>query len=52
MTRLRAMKAVEISRFGGPEVLEVVDRDVPRPGPGQVLVRMETSGLSFSRPAR
>jgi len=42
------MKAVEISRFGGPEVLEVVDRDVPRPGPGQVLVRVRAAGVNFA----
>jgi NADPH2:quinone reductase len=32
---------------GGPEVLEAEHIDVPRPGPGQVLVRHEAVGLNF-----
>ncbi|GAA1430511.1 alcohol dehydrogenase AdhP [Microlunatus lacustris] len=37
------MKAAVVTAFRHP--LEVVERDVPRPGAGQVLVRMETCGL-------
>jgi len=37
------MKAAVVTDFGAP--LRVEERDVPRPGPGQVLVRMETCGL-------
>ena len=42
------MKAIVITRLGGPEVLEL--RDVPEPaiGPGQVLVRVQTGGLNFA----
>jgi len=42
------MKAIVISRFGGPEVLEL--RDVPDPVPeaGQELVRVEAGGLNFA----
>jgi len=42
------MKAIVITRLGGPEVLEV--RDVPEPllGPGQVLVRVQAGGLNFA----
>ena len=42
------MKAIVISRFGGPEVLEV--RDVPEPvaSTGQELVRVEAGGLNFA----
>jgi NADPH2:quinone reductase len=32
---------------GGPEVLEAEHIDVPRPGPGQALVRHEAVGLNF-----
>jgi NADPH:quinone reductase len=32
---------------GGPEVLEAEHIDVPRPGPGQVVVRHEAVGLNF-----
>jgi NADPH2:quinone reductase len=42
------MKRVEIDRFGGPEVLNVVEVDDPRPGPGEVRVRVLASGVSFT----
>lgn len=32
---------------GGPEILEAEPIDVPRPGPGEVLVRNEAVGLNF-----
>ena len=32
---------------GGPEVLEAELIDIPRPGPGEVLVRHEAVGLNF-----
>lgn len=41
------MRAVQISRTGGPEVLELVDLPVPEPGPGQARVRHEAIGLNF-----
>lgn len=41
------MKAVRITRTGGPEVLELVDAPVPTPGPGEVLIRHEAIGLNF-----
>ena len=34
--------------FGGPEVLRVVDQDDPRPGPGEVRVRVLAAGVSFT----
>jgi propanol-preferring alcohol dehydrogenase len=39
----RAMKAAVVTDFHSP--LEIQDLPVPEPGPGQVLVRIETSGL-------
>src|SRR6478752_3819295 len=42
------MKRVVIDRFGGPEVLQVVEVDVPRPGPGEVRVRVLAAGVSFT----
>jgi NADPH2:quinone reductase len=36
-----------LRRTGGPEVLEAEHIDVPRPGPGEVLVRNEAVGLNF-----
>ena len=37
------MKAAVVSSFTEP--LEVLDREIPEPGPGEVLVRLETCGL-------
>jgi len=40
------MKAVIITRPGGPEVLEVQERPKPEPGVGQIRVRVHTSALN------
>ena len=40
------MKAVRFNRYGGPEVLEIVDVPRPVPSAGQVLVRMKAAGLN------
>src|SRR5512138_2344590 len=42
------MKRVVVERFGGPEVLNVVEDEVPRPGPGEVLVKVLAAGVSFT----
>jgi NADPH2:quinone reductase len=42
------VKRVVVTRFGGPEVLELVEMDRPRPGPGEVCVRVLVSGVSFT----
>ncbi|RVW01926.1 NADP-dependent oxidoreductase [Rhodococcus xishaensis] len=40
------VKTVVASAFGGPEVLEVIDEDLPAPGPGQVVVQMRAIGVN------
>ncbi len=40
------MKAVEISVPGGPEVLKVVERPIPRPGAGEVLIKVAAAGVN------
>lgn len=40
------MKAVRFERYGGIDVLQVVDVPRPAPGPGQVLVRVEAAGIN------
>ena len=40
------MKAVEISTFGAPEVLTLVDRPMPVPGVGELLIRVSASGIN------
>ncbi len=42
------MKAIVIHKNGGPEVLELVDIDLPAPGPMQVRIRHTAIGLNFS----
>jgi NADPH2:quinone reductase len=41
------MKAVRITRTGGPDVLELVDLPEPVPGPGQARVKVEAAGVNF-----
>jgi NADPH2:quinone reductase len=40
------MRAVVYREPGGPEVLELVERPVPEPGPGEVRVRVAFSGVN------
>ena len=42
------MKRVVVDHYGGPEVLRVVEADVPQPGPGEVRVRVLAAGVSFT----
>jgi len=41
------VRAVRVSRYGGPEVLELVELDTPAPGPGQLLVDVSVAGVNF-----
>jgi NADPH2:quinone reductase len=43
----RSARTVVIRRHGGPEVLEIEDRELGEPGPGEVLIRHEAVGLNF-----
>ena len=40
------MRAVEIAAPGGPEQLRPVSRPTPRPGKGEVLVRVAAAGVN------
>jgi NADPH:quinone reductase len=40
------LRAVVYSQAGGPEVLRVVERPVPEPGPGEVRVAVQVSGVN------
>src|SRR5277367_4974408 len=42
------MKALVITRFGGPEVLELQQVPDAHPAPEQVLVKVEAGGLNFA----
>lgn len=42
------MLAIQIDRFGGPEVLRPVDLPTPAAGPGEVLITVEAAGVNFA----
>ncbi|HEX3911615.1 MAG TPA: NADPH:quinone oxidoreductase family protein [Solirubrobacteraceae bacterium] len=42
------MRAIQISEFGGPEVLELVELPAPEPGPEDVLIKVTRAGLNFA----
>jgi len=39
--------AIQISAFGGPENLQLVDKPVGEPGPGEIRIRHEACGLNY-----
>jgi NADPH2:quinone reductase len=41
------MRAIVVTKHGGPEVLELQDCPAPEAGPGQVLVAVEAAGVNF-----
>lgn len=41
------MKAIRVHSTGGPEVLRLEEVEVPRPGQGQALLRIEAIGVNF-----
>ncbi len=41
------MYAVEVAVTGGPEVLQYVDKPMPAPGPGEVLIRADAIGVNY-----
>jgi NADPH:quinone reductase len=41
------MKAIQIRRTGGPEVMEVVGLPVPQPKPNEAVVQIKAAGVNF-----
>lgn len=41
------MRAIQLTGFGGPDVLDVVDMPKPEPQGGEVLVRVHAAGVNF-----
>jgi NADPH2:quinone reductase len=41
------MRAIQVKRHGGPEALEYVEVETPRPKNGEALVRLEAIGVNF-----
>jgi NADPH2:quinone reductase len=42
------MRAIQMTEFGGPEVLTLSELPVPIPGPDEVLIRVTRAGLNFA----
>jgi NADPH2:quinone reductase len=42
------MRAIQITEFGGPEVLTVTDLPDPVPGPGQLLIEVSRAGINYA----
>jgi NADPH2:quinone reductase len=42
------VKRIVVDEFGGPEVLRVAEADDPRPAPGELRIRVEAAGVSFT----
>jgi NADPH2:quinone reductase len=42
------VKAIRIERFGGPEVMDVVELPDPEPGDGEVVVEVSRAGINFA----
>ncbi len=41
------MRAIQVAKTGGPEVLELVELPQPEPKAGEVLVKIEAAGVNF-----
>jgi NADPH:quinone reductase len=42
------VKYIEASRFGGPEVLAVIEKETPKPGEGMLLVEVQAAGINYA----
>jgi NADPH2:quinone reductase len=42
------MRAIQMTEFGGPEVLELAELPIPDPGPEEALIKVTRAGLNFA----
>lgn len=42
------MRAIQITEFGGPEVLRLTELPEPQPGPGQTLIEVSRCGVNYA----
>jgi NADPH:quinone reductase-like Zn-dependent oxidoreductase len=42
------MRAAVVEKLEGPGALSIVERPVPSPGPGEVLIKVEAAGLNYA----
>ena len=45
------MKTAAVDHFGPPSAIKVHEQPVPKPGPGEVLIRLDTAGVGSWDPA-
>jgi NADPH:quinone reductase len=43
-----SMRAIQMTEFGGPEVLALAELPVPEPGEDEVLIKVARAGLNFA----
>lgn len=48
MAMTETMRAIQITRYGGPDVMELVDLPVPTPQSGEVLIQLDCAGINYS----
>ena len=44
---MRRIRAIQIDKTGGPEVMQLVELPIGEPGPGEVRIRHEACGVNF-----
>jgi NADPH:quinone reductase len=42
------MRAIQMTEFGGPEVLKLAELPTPQPGPEETLIRVRRAGVNFA----
>jgi NADPH2:quinone reductase len=42
------MRAIQVTAFGGPEVLQPADLPEPRPGPGELAIAVRRAGVNYA----
>jgi NADPH2:quinone reductase len=42
------MRAIQVTEHGGPDVLTLVEREAPEPGPAEVTVDVAAVGVNFA----
>src|SRR5256886_3046168 len=45
---LSVMRAIQMTEFGGPEVLRLVELPDPEPAPGEALIKVTRAGINFA----
>ncbi|PLR69585.1 MULTISPECIES: quinone oxidoreductase family protein [Bacillaceae] len=46
------MRAIQLEKYGGPEVLKMVELEVPAPAAKEVLIKIEAIGVNYADTAR